>query len=143
MSELIIDKNFAAKPEAVFAFVTQKDHLLKWWGPEGITIAEHDLDFTRLGPWSSIMVNANGQRYKVTGEVTLIDDPNAVELTWGWHDDNDERGHNSSVRFEVKSNGQGGTHFRLIHSNLPDDESAENHNSGWSSSFKKLERLAA
>ena len=143
MSDLIIERTFAAKPEAVFSFVTQTDHLLKWWGPEGITVAENNLDFTRLGPWSSVMVNAEGQRYKVTGEVTQIDEPNAIELTWGWHDENDERGHSSTVRFEVDTDGKNGTLFKLIHSNLPDDESAQNHDTGWSSSFKKLERLAA
>ncbi|VAW01388.1 hypothetical protein MNBD_ALPHA08-1545, partial [hydrothermal vent metagenome] len=35
MTELRIERNFAADPETVFAFVTQTKHLLKWWGPEG------------------------------------------------------------------------------------------------------------
>ncbi len=142
MSELVLERNLAVKPEAVFAFITQNDHLLKWWGPEGISVAENNLDFTKPGPWSSVMVNAEGQRYKVTGEVTLVDEPNAVEMTWGWHDENDTRGHNSTVRFEVASDGGDGSLFRLTHSNLPDDESAQKHDSGWSSSFNKLERLA-
>ena len=143
MSELRIERTFPAEPHTVFDFITKKQHLLKWWGPEGITISEGDLDFTSTGPWSSVMVNSEGKRYKVTGEVTLIDAPHAIELTWGWHDENDARGHDSLVRFEVEEDGSGGTLFRLIHSNLPDDESAQNHDTGWTSSFVKLARLAA
>jgi len=143
MSELRIERIFAADPETVFAFVTQTGHLLKWWGPEGMSVPEHDLDFTRTGPWSSVMVGGEGNRHKVTGEVISIDPPNSVEFTWGWHDDDDDqRGHGSKVRFEISGDGNGGTKFLLIHSGLADDESVKNHNMGWTSSLVKLERLA-
>ena len=143
MSDLTIERNFEADPETVFAFVTQTNHLLKWWGPEGMNVPEHELDFTSPGPWSSVMANADGGKYKVTGEVLNIDAPKSVEFTWAWHDENDDRGHESQVRFEVEGNGSGGTLFRLIHSGLADDESAENHNQGWTSSLRKLERMAS
>ncbi len=143
MSELKIEKHFKASPEKVFAFVTQTEHLLKWWGPVGITITEHNLSLSDLGAWSSVMKGSEGNTYKVTGEVLAIDPPNSVDFSWAWHDENDVRGHESSVRFEVKSDGNGGTLFTMIHSNLPDDETAQKHNQGWSSSFTKLEKLAA
>lgn len=142
MSELRIERQFSMDPETVFAFVTKTEHLLKWWGPEGMTVPEHDLDLSRTGPWSSVMVGSEGNSHKVSGEVINIDPPNSVEFTWGWHDDDDQRGHNSKVRFEVSRNGTGGTQFLLIHSDLTDDESASNHNVGWTSSLVKLERLA-
>ncbi len=142
MSELRMERRFAADPETVFAYVTQAGHLTKWWGPEGVSIAEGDLDFTKKGPWSSVMVNAEGGRYKVTGEVLKIDAPNAIELSWGWHDEKDDRGHQSHVRFEVSADGKGGSVFTLIHTGLVDEDSAANHNTGWSSSLIKLERMA-
>lgn len=142
MTTLTLTRNFAADPETVFDFVTRPEHLIKWWGPEGMTCPEHDLDFRKAGPWSSVMVNAGGDRFKVTGQVDLIDPPNAVELTWAWHDDRDERGHESRVRFEVRPDAGGGTEFRLIHSGLADEESAQNHEMGWTSSLRKLEALA-
>ena len=143
MSELRIERNFAADPETVFAFVTKKENLLKWWGPEGMSIEADDLDFSKPGPWGSTMVNPEGGRYKVTGVVTKVDAPNAVELTWAWHDENDVRGHNSTVRLEVKSDGKGGTQFTVLHTGLLDEESVSNHNMGWTSALKKLERMAA
>ena len=143
MSDLTIKRNFPVDPARVFAFVTETEHLLKWWGPEGISIAEHNLDLTQPGAWSSVMVNADGKRFKVTGEVVAVDPPNSVDFTWAWHDENDVRGHESHVRFEVRGDGTGGTEFTLIHTGLADDESAQNHEMGWTSSFKKLERLAS
>ena len=142
MSELRIERQFAASPQTVFDFITKKDNLLKWWGPESMSIEGDNLDFCKPGPWASVMVNAEGGRYKVTGEVVSVEPHEAVELTWAWHDENDDRGHESHVRFEVKNDGRGGSIFTLIHSNLADEESVTNHNMGWTSSFKKLERMA-
>jgi len=87
------------------------------------------------------MTNAEGDRYKVTGEVLALDPPNSVEFTWGWHDENDNRGHESRVRFEVTPDGVEGSLFKLQHTGLPDDEAATNHNTGWTSSLRKLENL--
>lgn len=142
MSELRIERTFAVDPETVFAFVSKTEHLLKWWGPEGMSVSEHDLDLSRAGPWSSVMVNKDGGRYKVSGEVVKVDPPRSVEFTWGWHDDDDQRGHNSRVRFEISGDSAGGTRFLLIHSELADEDSVSNHNMGWTSSLVKLEKLA-
>lgn len=142
MTELRLERKLAADPRTVFDFVTQSKNLQKWWGPEGMHLPEHDIDFTKKGPWFSVMANAEGNRFKVSGEVTAVDAPKSVEFTWGWHDENDERGHESTVRFEVADADDGGSMFTLIHSGLADEESAANHNQGWTSSLRKLERLA-
>lgn len=142
MTDLRIERKFARDPETVFNYVTRTEHLLEWWGPEGMGVPEYEMDFTRPGPWWSVMVNAEGKRYKVSGKVIAVDPPKAVEFTWGWHDENDERRHESTVRFEVTADGAGGSVFTLLHSGLADEESATNHNMGWTSALKKLERMA-
>jgi len=141
MNELRIERSFPAAPETVFDYLTNTEYLLQWWGPEGISVSEHNLDLSRPGPWGSTMTNAEGARYKVTGEVVTLDPPHAVEFTWAWHDEDDARGHESRVRFEVHPDGNGGTKFVMIHSGLADEDSATSHSSGWSSSFVKLERV--
>jgi len=142
MTELKLVRKFSADPETVFAFVTNQDNIKKWWGPEGMTIPQIDMNFAQTGPWSSVMQNSDGERFKVTGVVEEVDPPHSVEFTWGWHDDQDNRGHESRVRFEVRPDRQGGTEFTLIHSGLADEESAQNHNQGWTSSLRKLEAMA-
>ncbi len=142
MSTLKLERDYAADPKTVFAFVTKAENIVKWWGPEGMSVKDEQLDLTKPGSWTSTLVNAEGGRYKVSGQVTAIEVPNWVEFTWAWHDENDARGHESKVRFDVKANGKGGTLFLLTHTGLADDESAKNHEQGWSSALNKLERMA-
>ncbi len=142
MSTLKLEREFASDPETVFAFITQAENVAKWWGPEGMGIKDHRLDFTRQGDWTSTMVNAEGGLHKMSGVITGIDPPHSVEFTWGWHDDQDQRGYESRVRLDVKPNGSGGTLFFLTHYDLADEESASNHGRGWGSALSKLERMA-
>lgn len=143
MKPLVIIKNFPIDPETVYGFITRPEHLKKWWGPENMTCPEFELDLTQSGAWVTVMENADGQKFKVSGVVKNISPPRYVEFTWAWHDDRDQRGHESVVRMEVKGDGDGGTEFTLTHTGLADDESAKNHNQGWTSSLRKLEALAA
>lgn len=141
MSSLTIERTFPVDRAKVYAFVTQTDYLSQWWGPEEMTLTEYELDFTKPGPWSCTKVNAEGKQHKVSGQVVAVDPPNSIEFTWGWHDDQDERGNESIVRFELNVVDTGATHFQITHTELPNDISATNHNRGWVSSLRKLERL--
>ena len=141
MTDLVIERHFNTDVETVFAFVTQRSHLLEWWGPEGMNIKGDELDFSKPGDWKSTMVNADGGAYTVSGKVKSVETPNHVSITWAWHDENGDRGHDSEVHIDLTPNGEG-TDFRLTHKGLADEESAANHNTGWTSSLRKLERKA-
>jgi len=142
MATLTLERTFDAAPERVFDYISRTEHLLKWWGPETIHIAEHQLALDRLGPWMSVMVNREGRRFKVSGQVTHVDPPNAIGFTWAWHDENDTRGLESHVTMRLVPALNGGTDFTLTHVDLPSDEAAQNHSEGWGSSLNKLARLA-
>ena len=143
MAHLTLERVFDAAPDRVFAFVSKTEHLLKWWGPEGLFVPEHELSFERTGPWMSVMQNQDGQRYKVSGQVTHVDPPNSVGFTWAWHDENDKRGIESHVTIKLVPAQGGGTSLRLDHIDLPDEEAAKNHEMGWASSFNKLQAQLA
>ena len=138
MNELSLERHFAAPPETVFDVVTRPEHLATWWGPEGMTCPVLDLDLRRLGPWMTEMRNGRGETFKVSGEVTHVEPPHSVTFTWGWHDPDDRRGHNSTVTFTVRGDGASGSVFTVTHAGLPDEESLENHREGWASSLTKL-----
>ena len=138
MSDLRIERVFEADVESVFEFVTQTRHLLEWWGPEGMTIPVHDLNLSRPGPWHSTMMNSDGGKFKVSGEVLSVDTPNSVSFTWAWHDEAGARGHDSRVRIELETVGDA-TRFTLTHSGLVDQPSIDSHREGWGSSISKLE----
>ncbi len=140
MADLRLEREFPVSPENLFAWVSDGAKLLQWWGPEGLHVPEHDLDFSRLGPWYSVMQNGEGQQFKVSGHVTHIDRPKSVGFTWAWHDDQDQRGAESHVTFLVTAT-DSGSRLVVDHRELVDAESATNHNEGWTSSLRKLEAL--
>jgi len=141
MPDLILERTFSAAPERVFEFVSKTEHLLKWWGPEGMFVPEHELSFEATGPWMSVMQNSDGMRVKVSGHVTHVDPPNSVGFTWAWHDENDARGVESHVTIKLVPAQGGGTAMTLNHVDLPDGETAKNHEMGWTSSLRKLMQL--
>ena len=143
MTVLTLERTLPAPQQTVFEFISMHENLLKWWGPEGMHVPEGDLDFTETGGWYSVMQNAEGARFKVSGQVTKVSPPDLVAFTWGWHDENDERGHESHVTITVADAGNGQTKLTLRHQDLADEESAANHNMGWTSSLHKLESIFA
>lgn len=139
MTDVTLERHFKAVPETVFAYLSEPEHLSKWWGPEYVTLGEHSTDFTKLGPWYAIMHGTDGQQYKVSGQVLEVDPPKSLSYTWGWHDPEDTRGHNSIVSYHLEAHPDGGTRFILSHADLPDPETAEDHANGWASSMQNFE----
>ena len=142
MADLRLERRFDVAPERLFAAISRPEELVAWWGPEGMSVPEHDLDFTRKGPGYSVMVSPEGQRYKVSGQLTHYDPPKSLGFTFGWHDDADARGAESHVTLRVEPDGSG-ARLILEHLDLPDQEQAANHESGWTSSLRKLEAVLA
>jgi uncharacterized protein YndB with AHSA1/START domain len=142
MAEVKLERLLNAPVAKVFAFVTEPGNLAKWWGPEGMTLPDVALDFRQEGPWHSVMMNAEGQRFKVSGRVTHVRAPHSVGFTWAWHDEADQRGDESHVTISLEDAGDGRTRFTLHHVQLT-PEGAVSHEQGWVSTLRKLERLSA
>lgn len=140
MTDLRLERDFAVSVERLFQAVTSRAELLKWWGPEGMHCPEENLDLTQLGPWFSVMMNADGQTFKVSGQVTSYDPPRSVGFTWAWHDPDGNRGAESHVTFTVVETAAG-ARLILDHRELADDEVCANHEQGWTSSLRKLEAV--
>ena len=142
MTDLTIEKPVQLSPERAFQLISAPEFLPSWWGPKGITLGEHDLDFTRPGPWSSVMIEPENGWHRVSGEVIGVTAGQAVELSWAWHDrETGDRGHESRVRLAVRADGQGGTILTLQQTGLADAESARLHHEGWVSSLDRIDKL--
>lgn len=140
MTDLRLEREFNVTPERLFEVVSTRAGLLQWWGTEETSIVDHELDFSRTGPWFSTMGAADGQQYKMSGQVTHFDPPKSVGFTWGWHDDADQRGLESHVTFTVAETASGS---RLIidHRQLDNDEQAGRHEMGWAATMRNLAKL--
>ncbi len=143
MADLRLERDLDVTLDRLWEFISTPEGLIQWWGPEGLTVPDHNLDFTRLGPWHSVMVGAEGQRYKVSGQVTHVRPKTSVGFTWAWHDEADRRGPESHVTLALEPLAGDRTRLVLDHVDLPDAEAAQRHEEGWTSCLKKLERQLA
>ena len=141
-TDLKIERPVRLSPARAFEVITRPEHIARWWGPEGITLGEHQLDFSRPGPWSSVMTEPESGFHRVSGEVLAVSDGEAVEISWAWHDrQTDVRGHESRVRLAVRDDGAGGTILTMQQTGLADAESARLHHEGWTSSLGRIDAM--
>jgi uncharacterized protein YndB with AHSA1/START domain len=135
MSELKIQRAYDIEPARLFAFVTEAENLIKWWGPEGAAASEVKLDLTRPGPWTLVLETPRGP-FEMRGTVKAVSPPHAVEFTMNVPG---KDAPDSTVRFEIAPDGQGGALFTLIQSGIT-DEMVEMGKHGWGSTLDRLER---
>ena len=111
MGEPRIERRFPVRPEIVFAFVTETENLVKWWGAEGFGLGKHDLDLSRTGDWFFNLIDPSGGEHYVSGTVLAVDPPNAVEFTLIVHEPEAAPSIDSVVRFQISPDGDGGSIF--------------------------------
>ena len=67
MANTRIERAFPVTPQTLFDTITSAEGLRQWWGAETMTLGNHLLDFTQLGPWHSTMLGKDGGLYKMSG----------------------------------------------------------------------------
>lgn len=140
MPDIRLERTFNVNPERLFEVITSHAMLVQWWGHDGMTLPEEQLDFSRLGPWYSVMISDEGNRFKMSGQVTRVDPPSTIGFTWGWHDPDDQRGDESHVTFTVVEVAAG-SKLIIDHRELPSEEVAARHATGWAGPMARLERF--
>ena len=136
MSELKIERTYDISPAGLFAYVTEAENLIKWWGPEGAAATEVQLDLTRPGPWALVLETPRGP-YAMRGTVKSVTPPHALEFTMNVP----EKGApDSTVRFDIRPDGKGGSILTLTQSGIIDQMVAMS-KSGWGSTLDRLEAL--
>ena len=138
---LRIERLIAAAPERVFAFWSEPEQLVKWWGPDGFDVPASALDVRPGGHWRTSMRSPQGDLHTVSGVYRTIDKPRRLVFTWGWEDDNGTRGHETEVTVTFDP-APGGTRMVLLQQAFQDTVQRDRHNQGWSSSFDCLARVA-
>lgn len=140
MSDIRLEREFAVTPERLFEVISTRADLVRWWGHDGWTFSDENIDFSKTGPWFADMRSDEGNRYKMSGQVTLVRPPHAIGFTWAWHDEDDNRGHESHVTFTVKESGVG-AQLVIDHRELATDDIAAQHAKGWAGPMGRLSQL--
>lgn len=137
---LQITRVIAADPETVFEAWTQPEHITKWSAPEGMDIPISEVDLSVGGRYVIQMRNAEGGVHTARGIYREIDRPNRIAYSWAW-DEHPEHGE-SLITVEFRAV-DGGTEVTMVHSGLPSEESAAEHEKGWTSCLNRLQAMHA
>ena len=63
-----LERIMPASAARVFEMLSRPENMVCWWGHDEMTVPEHNLDFSKPGPWYSIMVSPDGTRRMVSGD---------------------------------------------------------------------------
>lgn len=137
---LHIEREFRAPPESVYNAWTDPNILTKWWGPEGMTTPEFELNTYEGGSWTTTMESAEGNQVTTSGNYKVLDPPSRLVFTWAWTQDDGSRGTETEVEITLAKS-EIGTLMTLVQGTFADMAARDNHNAGWSSSFNDLDRV--
>ena len=137
---LRIEREFKAPPEAVYNAWTDPEILTKWWGPEGMTAPELELNTHKGGSWTATMESAEGNRMTTSGEYKVLEPPSRLVFTFAWTQDDGSRGAETEIEITLAKSDIG-TLMTLTQGKFADMAARDGHNEGWSSSFNDLEKV--
>jgi uncharacterized protein YndB with AHSA1/START domain len=139
-TSLEIKRLIKAPRDRVYAAWTDPAQLKQWFGPE--SVQTHDLmaDARVGGKFQWDLNNAEGEKMTCRGEYRELQPGKKIVFTWQWDDDETWENHSSVVTVEL-SDRKGGTELRLIHEQLPSEQSRDGHTGGWNSALDKLENF--
>ena len=134
-------KRFLKVPRnRVYQAWTDPAQLRQWFGPENVRTRDLVAETRVGGKFRWDLTNPEGEEMTVEGEYLDLQPGRKIVFTWQWQDDETWENRNSVVTVEL-SDAAGGTELRLLHEQLPSEESRDNHNEGWNSLLNKLDKF--
>lgn len=121
-ASLTIEREFSARPARVWRAWTNPENLGQW-------ISGHARAVFEPQPGGRVEVDMPDERgsHLHTGEVLAVDAPERIAFTW-----RSEATGDHTTRIELRLERiQGGCRLTLVHSELPDAASADDHRQGW------------
>src|SRR5205814_824757 len=114
--------------------------LKQWFGPENVHTDNLIAEVRVGGKFQWDLTNPEGEKMTARGEYREVEANRKIVFTWQWDDDETWENHVSVVTIEL-SDADGGTEVRLTHEQLPNEQSRNNHEQGWTSLLNKLENF--
>lgn len=126
--ELVID----ASPETVWEFLVDPEKIVRWKGVNALLEP-------RAGGAYRVEVLPT---HIAVGEVVECDPPRRLVHTWGWEGEEGVPPGTTTVEYELVPEGTG-TRLKFTHRDLPTEESASSHATGWDHYLERLAVAAA
>ena len=127
-------RRIKASPARVWAAITRPEQMLQWWGPDAGPTLKVEADVRPGGRFSVVFRLLNGEEHNPTGVYQEVVPERKLVFTWELPGIREPE---SLVTFLLKPL-DGGTELTLTHGYLPDEETRESHEQGWSGLLDKL-----
>jgi uncharacterized protein YndB with AHSA1/START domain len=125
--------------ERIFGAFTEPAQLATWWGPQGFTTPEVDLDLRVGGRYRFTMQPPDGEPFHLSGEFRAIDAPSRLVYSFRWEEpDPDDR--TTVVTLSLLEVGEA-TELSLRQGEFATEARLALHRDGWTDSFDKLREL--
>lgn len=124
-------------PSLAFEAFTDPNHLRRWWGPVGFTIASLEID-PRVGKGYRIeMQPPEGKAFHLSGEFREVEPPTRLAYTFRWEDP-DPDDVETTVELAFRDLG-GSTEVLFVQGPFKTEARRALHRDGWADTFDKLE----
>jgi uncharacterized protein YndB with AHSA1/START domain len=133
--ELLIERAFDAPLALVFRLWEDRDHMLRWWGPEGFTTIELDWGLTPGRPWRGAMVSKQYGLSKFSGVIREVEKNRLIVFSFRWDEGS---GQDLDTVVTVRFAENGGRTIQTFHQTpFSSIASRDSHIGGWNSLFNK------
>ncbi len=138
--ELLIERAFDAPAALVFRLWEDRDHLLRWWGPEEFTATELDWELTPGRPWRGAMASMQYGLSTFGGVIRSVEKNRRIVFTFRW---DTELGEYPETLVTVSFVERDGRTMQTFHqAPFPEVASRDSHVGGWNSMFDKQRSYA-
>ncbi len=144
MTQAVLVRRIAARPEIVFEALVTAEGIGAWWGPADIPAISAVSDPRVGGRFEVRFATTDHQEHVCAGEFLEIARPEYLVMSWRWivGGEPDERDRVSRLEFRLRPVDIG-TELTLVHAELCNDVSARSHEGGWAGALVKLTRRFA
>ena len=128
--------SLGAPCERIFSLLTEPVELAKWWGPQGFTTPEMELDLRVGGGYRFSMKPPDGDLFHLSGEFLEIERPSRLVYTFRWEEPT-PHDRETVVTLSLGALGDA-TEVSLSQGWFATEERLALHRSGWTDGFEKL-----
>ena len=135
---LVLRRRIHATPEKLFAAWTQPEHLVRWWGPQGVACPAAEIDLRVGGGYRIANRFPDGTVVWIAGVFELIEPPHRLMYTWKLESQSGSA-ERVTVYFERLD---GSTEVTVTHERIADEAARTSHERGWAGCLDSLVRYA-
>lgn len=139
---LVLTRICDAPRSLVFKAWTEREHLMRWWGPRGFTVTFCEMDLRPGGGWRISMRSPEGREDRQRGIFREITPPERLVFTYAFEDAAGIIGHETLVTVTFAEH-EGKTKLTVNHAVFETVAVRNDHVRGWGEALDRLAAYAA